>query len=330
MEWLDYVHKPPKEEMISNLEALTGKLELAVREFTEVAVVGISGGVDSAVVAAVCVRALGPENVYLVSMPYNETDRKTFNLRSAELAESLKANHLVVSISKPTDSLVTELETVFEHQNFCEGRAQPSPSLVDLHQLTSGNTRARIRMSVLYGIAGELTYRYGASSSSPGAPKNKVSKVTGDQKKTQQAKRVRVIGTGNASEDLIGYDTKGGDALADLFVIGDLFKSEVYQLARYYQVPKSIIEAVPSAGLYEGQTDELELGYAYDDLEPALKALHRALQNGVKDTDLSLRLSEFAGVEPTKGNFVIRRFLANAHKHRAPVVVSVRNSGLLN
>lgn len=324
--------------MISNLDALAGKLEQAVREFTDVAVVGASGGVDSAVVAAVSVRALGAENVYLVSMPYNEVDRKTFNHRSSELAKVLKANHLVLGIAKPTDALVAELETVFEHQSLSPQQNLP-PQLphrpaINLHQLTSGNARARIRMTVLYGIAGELTYRYGASSSSPGAPISKNLRSTTEgrdgQEKISHPKRVRVMGTGNASEDLIGYDTKGGDALADLFVIGDLFKSEVYQLSRYYHVPQSIIEAVPSAGLYEGQTDELELGYAYDDLEPALKALHQALQHGVKDKDLSLSLSEFAGVEPKKGEFVIRRFLANAHKHRAPAVVAVRNSGFVN
>ena len=128
----------------------------------------------------------------------------------------------------------------------------------------------------LYALAGELSYRFGQTLYSPGAKTEKTQAIS---------KRVRVLGTGNASEDLIGYDTKGGDALADLFVIGDLFKSEVYQLAEFYKVPKSILTAAPSAGLYEGQTDQDELGFGYDELEPALASLHRVLARGVSASD---------------------------------------------
>lgn len=298
--------------MLTNVDGITKKLETAVREFTDVAVVGVSGGVDSAVVASICVAALGADRVFLVSMPYNETDEATFNARSDELAEGLRANHIVVHIGIITDVLLDSLRAAFREK----GKAEEQ-----LHRLTCGNSRARVRMSVLYGIAGELSYRFGQQLYSPAAeiispPMN-------------PGKRVRVIGTGNASEDLIGYDTKGGDALADLFVIGDLFKSEVYQLAKYYKVPKSIIDAVPSAGLYEGQTDEGELGYTYDQLELALTALHRALRRGVKDEQLSPALEEFRGVELKQANFVITRFLANAHKHRATKVVEIRGSELV-
>ena len=273
--------------MIKDLKALAESLESAVQSFTDVAIIGVSGGVDSATVASVCVAALGKENVYLVSMPYNGTDLETFNSRSGELADFLQANHFVVPIASAVDGLNSELSKVFSDK--------------ELHRLTSGNSRARVRMAVLYGISGELS----------------LSGALG-------AQRVRVMGTGNASEDLIGYDTKGGDALADLFVIGDLFKSEVYQLARYYQVPESILNAVPSAGLYEGQTDEQELGYTYDDLEPALAALHECISRGVKDQELSAALPEFADVSNELAKFVVGRFLAHAHKHRAPKVVQVR------
>ena len=245
--------------MLSNVEAAAVFLEKEVKAFADVAVVGISGGVDSAVVASICAAALGPKNVYGLSMPYDEIDTSTFNSRSAELADKLGINHLVMSIGVPVDAAVKVMHDAV-------GSATEYSD--DLHKLTLGNSRSRMRMLYLYGVAGELSYRI-----EEGQKHKHLSPVRGEL----FSKRVRVMGTGNASEDLIGYDTKGGDALADLFVIGDLFKSEVYQLAKYYEVPKSIVKAPPSAGLYEGQTDVLELGFSYEELEPALSALHRIL-----------------------------------------------------
>ncbi|GEM_PF-202229 len=298
--------------MITKIDALAKHLEQQVRGFCDTAVVGISGGVDSAVVASICCAALGPKSTYLVSMPYGELDEKTFNLRSAELADQLGAHHLVIPIGKATDTIVggfqNSFETLIDHK-------------VELHLLTTGNTRSRIRMTTLYALAGELTYR----SQVEKIPHNQVSGLRGQI----FTKRVRVMGTGNASEDLIGYDTKGGDALADLFVIGDLFKSEVYQLARFYGVPQSIIFAPPSAGLYEGQTDQAELGWSYEELEPAASALHFALRRGVKDEELNSKLEEFTQVDKRAAEFVIARFKANAHKHRAPVVIQVRHTELV-
>lgn len=297
--------------MITKVNALAEKLEQAVRDFTDVAVVGISGGIDSAVVASVSVAALGPKNVYVVSMPYDELDVNTFNLRSTELAEKLQAHHLTVAIGASTDALLSAVRTGYERLGV---------PMSGFHRLTNGNTRARIRMTVLYGLCGELSYRFQEE-----AVHDHIEPVHGQS----FVKRVRVMGTGNASEDLIGYDTKGGDALADIFILGDLFKSEVYQLARHYEVPASIIQAPPSAGLYEGQTDQAELGFTYEELEPALAALHRCLSRGVKDEELSLTLKEFQNIEKRTAEFVIRRFRANAHKHRAPVVVPVRHTDLV-
>lgn len=289
--------------MIRDVPGLARHLESALRSEADVAVVGVSGGVDSAVVASISVAALGKQNVYVVSMPYDDADRHTFNSRSAELANFLGSHHLVVSIGSAVDALMKSFGTEFEKKEKGE-----------LHRLTHGNTRARMRMTTLYALAGELSYRFSASSNP----------VRGE---VFAGTRVRVIGTGNASEDLIGYDTKGGDALADFFVIGDLFKSEVYQLARHYKVPQSILNAPPSAGLYPGQTDEQELGFSYDELEGALNALHKALAKGVADADLAVTLSEFSDIETAKAQFVISRFRANAHKHRAPKLAQVRDSG---
>lgn len=300
--------------MLSNIEAAAALLEREVKAFADIAVVGISGGVDSAVVASICSEALGPKNVYCLSMPYDDLDTSTFNMRSAELAAKLGVHHLVLPVGPATDAAISVLDKAVG------SLSELGSYSGSLHRLTQGNSRARMRMLYLYGLAGELSYRFEEA-----ARKKHVSPVRGEA----FGKRVRVMGTGNASEDLIGYDTKGGDALADLFVIGDLFKSEVYQLAKYYEVPSSIIEAAPSAGLYEGQTDKQELGYSYEELEPALSALHDALRRGAADAELAVTLEEFRDVDRPSADFVIRRFKANAHKHRAPKVVQLRHTELV-
>jgi NAD+ synthase len=295
--------------MIKDVPAVALLIEKELKKFTEVAVVGISGGIDSAVVASVCVSALGADNVYLVSMPYDDIDRKTFNARSTELAVRLAAHHFEVPIGETADCLIEQLRPNFKS----------SKQGTEFHRLTEGNTRSRMRMSVLYAVAGELSFRL---NDKPEVPLGSKLITPGDF----IAKRVRVIGTGNASEDLIGYDTKGGDALADLFVIGDIFKREVYQLGAYYGVPDSILTAKPSAGLYKDQTDEDELGYTYDELEPALMALHAVITRGVSDEKIVSTLPEFEEVELAPANFVIDRFKKHAHKHRAPQVVKVRDT----
>ena len=273
--------------MILDVAAVADYLEQSVREFTDVAVVGISGGVDSSVIASLCVSALGKDNVHLVSMPYDDVDLGSFNARSAELAEQLGSLHHVVSISGTTVALESAIEKVFH------GDA--------LDVLTRANTRPRIRMSVLYGIAGEIGY--------------------------QSGRRVRVMGTGHLSEDLIGYDTKGGDALCDIFILSDLVKSEVYALARHYHVPASIVDAVPSAGLYPGQTDEEELGYSYDTLELATLVLYGLLRDGTPVAEITSDHRAFADVDPEIAAFVVQRYMAHSHKHEAPATVSSRRRG---
>lgn len=271
--------------MIKDVKSVASFLEKSVKDFTDLAVVGTSGGVDSSVVAAVCVAALGKENVYLVSMPYDHIDVKTFNARSADLAHQLQAKHLVVSVGDSCKALEKEIRAQFS------GAA--------LQVLTLANIRPRVRMNALYSISGEL-----------GLTLNR---------------RVRVMGTGHLSEDLIGYDTKGGDALADIFILSDLVKSEVYQLARHYRIPQSIHDADPSAGLYEGQTDFGELGFTYDELEPATLALYHVIKRGIDVPDVNAALPEFKGLSPRHVDFVVSRYKTHYHKHRAPLTVDCRN-----
>lgn len=270
--------------MITDVPAVASFLEKAVADFADLAVVGISGGIDSSVVACICVRALGPNNVHLVSMPYDQVDVTSFNARSAELAQKIGGHHYVVSIGDSCSALEREIEKSL------------GPSKLNI--LTYANIRPRVRMNTLYSFSGELGFRTG--------------------------KRARVMGTGHLSEDLIGYDTKGGDALADLFVLSDLVKSEVYQLAKYYDVPESIQKAEPSAGLYRGQTDFQELGFTYDELEPATLGLYKVLKRGLDLPELHSELPEFKGLELRHVDFVISRYKTHFHKHRAPATVDIR------
>ncbi|MBX7143211.1 MAG: NAD(+) synthase [Oligoflexia bacterium] len=271
--------------MIKNISAVAGRLELAVRDFTDIAVVGTSGGVDSSVVASICVAALGKSKVHLVSMPFDDIDVRTFNARSGELATRLGAIHHVVAVGEACLALEAGLERAFGSK--------------ELAVLTRANVRPRVRMNVLYSICGEL----GATTKS----------------------RARVMGTGHLSEDLIGYDTKGGDALADIFILSELVKSEVYQLAKHYGVPDSIIQAEPSAGLYPGQTDYEELGFTYDELEPATLALFKLIQQGLAPSNISVDSEVFAGLEKRHVSFVVARYQAHFHKHQAPATVPLRN-----
>lgn len=251
--------------MIKNIEALLGRVTKEIREKTDVAVVGLSGGADSTLVATLCVLALGKNNVYGVHMPYNDLDKRTFNARSRSLVKKLNINEETVQINDAVEGL--------------------SKQFYALSTLNHGNMRSRMRMVSLYTVACNIGEEVG--------------------------RRVRVVGTGNLSEDYIGYDTKGGDALTDFFPIGTLFKSEVYQLLEYFRdngvIDEEHIDRVPSAGLWDGQTDESELGYTYNEMEPAIL---RCL-NGTKDLSNSL------------DKFVWERHLNNKHKHEAPAVIDL-------
>jgi len=117
-----------------------------------------------------------------------------------------------------------------------------------------------------------------------------------------------VVGTGNKSELMIGYFTKYGDGGVDFLPIGDLYKTEVFELARYLGVPEKIINKKPSAGLWVGQTDEGEIGMSYVELDNLLKAIERGEKREGED---------FKRVE--------RMVKESQHKRKMPPVASVRD-----
>jgi len=240
-----------------------------IAKFTDIAVIGLSGGADSTLITCLSSIALGKQNVHVVHMPYGVDDfnGNRFNARSLIIANHLEVNSKMVFIKDTVDALA---------ENFN-----------DITPLNLGNIKARIRMATLYSSACEIS----------------------EQHEGEYA--VRVIGTGNMSEDFIGYDTKGGDALADVFPIGELYKSEVYQLLDYFveigKINSNMIDRVPSAGLWDGQTDEDELGYTYDEMEPTIRE----------------HMISGSWYESLVGTFVKERHLANKHKHEAPKVFKI-------
>ena len=179
-------------------------------------VVGISGGIDSAVTAALGIRALGRENVLGIWMP--ALSNPIHQRDAASLVEAIGLNLVTVDIGSTYQQIVKELEIIDK-----------------LSDLVKGNTKARLRMTTLYAIAGQRGYL--------------------------------VADTCNCSEIYVGYMTKGGDGLADFNPVSTLTKNEIIILAKQLGIPEQIINKPPSADLWEGQTDEDEMGFTYADLD---------------------------------------------------------------
>lgn len=194
-------------------------------------VVGVSGGVDSAVVAALCCRAVGPERVLGIFMP-----------------SAVTPPHDSSDVTVLADSLSLNIEAIPIHPFIDEYRR--IPGFIETPYLL-GNLMARTRMSLLYYTANR------------------------DQR--------LVCGTSNRTEYLLGYCTKYGDNAADIQPIIHLLKTDVWEVARYLRIPDSIINRPPSAGLWQGQTDEGELGLTYADIDASIR--HLDLQEWVPETE---------------------------------------------
>jgi len=181
------------------------------------AVVGLSGGIDSALSCYLTAEALGPENVLALRMPYK--------LSSSDSLEHAQMVIDATGVMSMTVQITEMVEPLFEHNP-------------DAGPVRRGNVMARARMIVLY-----------------------------DQ---SEAFHGLVMGTGNKTEILLGYTTLYGDSACALNPIGDLYKTQVRQLARAMSIPDEIISKPPSADLWQGQTDEDELGFTYADVDRLL------------------------------------------------------------
>ncbi len=200
---------------------LTGFIQSEVTRvgFTR-AVIGLSGGIDSAVACALAADALGPDNVLAVRMPYRTSSPDSLE-DAQKTADCLKVPMQTIEITPMVDPLI-----------------EREPQLSNLRK---GNLMARARMIVLY-----------------------------DQ---SEAFKGLVIGTSNKTEILLGYTTMWGDMASAINPVGDLYKTQLRQLAADLQIPQSVIDKPPSADLWAGQTDEGELGLTYAEVDRLLYLL---------------------------------------------------------
>ena len=180
-------------------------------------VLGVSGGVDSSLCAAIAKNAVGKEKLHCLLMPINS--------QKEDLEDAL-------TLVKDLDLKYTIIDASETFNNYVETFSKCG---IELDRSTLGNLKARMRMAILYAVA--------------------------------QKERGLVIGTDNADERYVGYYTKHGDGACDILPIAHLVKGEVVEACKIYGIRDSLAERVPTAGLYEGQTDEKEMGVSYKDLD---------------------------------------------------------------
>ncbi|MCG8341433.1 MAG: NAD+ synthase [Chlorobiales bacterium] len=233
------------------------------------AVLGLSGGIDSAVVCELAAKALGPENVLAVLMPYRKSSPESIR-HARMMVERTGVQSEQVEISGA-------VEAFFE-------------SVPDAGKLRMGNVMSRTRMLYLYDIS---------------ARDNRL-----------------VVGTSNKTELLLGYGTLFGDMASAVNPIGDLYKTQIWGLARHLQLPEEIVEKTPSADLWEGQSDEEDLGFGYEEVDLLLYMM------------LEKRMSKEAivseGIDESFYDTVRKMVVRNQYKRMMPVIakISARTPGI--
>lgn len=239
----------PNKATLENLKKwLKNRFEEAGKQ---IAVLGLSGGIDSAVVAALCAEALGPVNVKACLLPCDsqEADRKD----AGRIADFLNLKPQIIDLTSVYRDFLKIL---------------PKGS-----RLADANIKPRLRMTVLYHRA--------------------------------QALDGLVVGTGNKSEIAVGYFTKYGDGAADLLPLALFTKTQVRHLAGLLNLPDWVMERTPSAGLWENQSDESEMGFSYSELDDTIEKLAKG-----KETEVEQSLLEC----------IQQKIEASGHKKAAPPV----------
>ncbi len=236
------------------------KEELAFTKLKSVTV-GLSGGLDSAVVAVLCKRAFG-NNINCVLMPSQFSSPSSID-DAKKLCEKFDIKYEIVDISPMIDAYIYNMNN---------------------DKLRIGNYSARVRMSVLYDIS------------------SRDSSI--------------VVGTSNKSELLLGYGTIFGDIACAINPLGQIYKSDAFEFAKYLGVIEEIITKKPSADLWEGQTDEEELGYTYKQMDTILKLL--VDENKPKEEIVAL------GYDSNLVDMLKYRIKANEFKGKLPVIANIK------
>ena len=214
--------------MKKHIDQLTQWLKNQVEQTkTNGLIVGVSGGVDSAVVSYLIEKAT-PGHALGVILPCHSSEE---DLKDAQaVVEGAKINHMTIDLSARHRQLFEQIkQQTHEKQEWNEEK----------ERIADANLRARLRMSTLYTLATNYNYL--------------------------------VVGTDNQSEWYTGYFTKYGDGGVDLAPLVHYTKTEIFEMARELGVPDSIITKSPSAGLWEGQTDEQEMGVSYETIDAYLR-----------------------------------------------------------
>lgn len=209
-------------------------------------VLGISGGLDSSVCAALIKKATEECLGLILPIESNVQDLDD----AAEVASQINLKTQYIDLTPIYRNLIKFLP--------------------DNNQVALGNIKARLRMVVIYYYANLNNYL--------------------------------VCGTGNKTEISLGYFTKYGDGACDILLLGDLCKSEVREIARVLGIPEQIIKKVPSAGLWQGQTDEGEIGFSYDVIDKTLQEIEKNQIKGDVAKKLKFRIEQ------------------NEHKRRLPKI----------
>ena len=260
---------------LCNVEETITVLKLFLKTYVKNAksssvVLGLSGGIDSAVVAFLCKQVFGNKNTHCFFLPDKATPK---NDRKDVL---ILKNHYDLTVDEYN---ITNLVDTFVKITNCSD-----------DRLVRANIKARLRMVLLYEHA------------------NKTKSL--------------VCGTSNKSELLIGYFTKYGDAGVDLMPLGDVYKTQVWEIAKHLDLPKSIIEKPPTAGLWKGQTDEKELNMSYDVLDQILVGLERKMNVDA--------IAKAVGIAEKEVERIHQMRVSSQHKRSMPLVpkIGLRTQGL--
>ncbi len=232
-------------------------------------VLGLSGGIDSAVVCELAVRALGPEHVLVLMMPYRTSSGESLD-HAQLMVDRLGIEAEVMPVTGVVEAFFTDRE--------------------DASRLRRGNVMARARMLCLYDVSardGRL-----------------------------------VLGTSNKTELMLGYGTMFGDMASAVNPIGDLYKSQLRGLAWHLGIPAPLIEKSPSADLWEGQSDEEDLGFSYESVD---RLLYMMLEERM---DRDAILAE--GIDPAFYQRVRGMVVKSQYKRMMPVIakLSSRTPGI--
>ena len=228
------------------------------------AIIAVSGGIDSSLLLALTVSALGAERVRAITIPERDITPESDITDVMRLTEQYDVTCDLVEIT-PTLTALNNTLPLYDSSDL----------------LATGNLRPRTRMMVSYHYANALN--------------------------------MMVIGSSNKTELLTGYFTKYGDGGVDLMPLGDLYKCQIRQLARHMGVPQEIIDKIPTAGLWPGQSDEGDMGASYDTIDLILWGR----KNGLTAQEISSEIE----VDQSLVEKILTRVEKNVHKRRLPLIL---------